>query len=63
MIGPAEIEDMLLDFEAAESERKAALAKTGATDEAVGVGVATPLLAWLQSYRQLGDATVTKKAS
>ena len=60
MIGPAEIEDMLLDFEAAESERKAALAETGALDEAVGV--ATPLLAWLKSYRQLGDATVPKKA-
>ena len=36
MIGPAEIEDMLLDLEAAELERKAALGATGTTNVVEG---------------------------
>ena len=36
MIGPAEIEDMLLDLEAAELERKAALGAAGTTNAVEG---------------------------
>lgn len=60
MIGPAEIQDMLLDLEAAEAERSAAPATAGTTK--VGEGEIAPPQAVLQSPRLCGDAFARRSA-